>query len=133
GDEGVDHWASRGLGVDRGEMRLGQHVPHHAGGVPGVDEVVDDEIAVAVARDALEDLDLAALAELLVVVTLHAYGIDEPDVELARDDGRGHHPAAGDRDDPAPGPEVEETPGERARVPVQIVPGDRKMLERGPA
>src|SRR5579872_3753771 len=130
GHVGVDHRSARGLGVDRGEMRLGQHVSHNARGMPGVDQVVDDQIALAVAGHALEDLDLAAHAELGVVIALHADRIDEPDIELARHDGGRHQAAAGDCDDAAPRSEVEEPPGERARMPVQIVPGYREMLER---
>ena len=37
------------LGVDGREMRLGQEVAHHLGGLAGVDEVIDDQHALAVA------------------------------------------------------------------------------------
>src|SRR5262249_12819392 len=112
-------------------MRLGQHVPDHARGMPGIDEIVDDEIALAIAGDTLEDLDLAAHAEGRVVVALDADRIYEAHVEFAGHDRGRHEAAAGDRDNAAPGTEVEERPGKRALGPVEVVPGDWKMLERG--
>jgi hypothetical protein len=68
-----------------------------------------------------------------VVVAFHADRIDQADVELPRDDHRGRHAAARDRHDRAPGPAfagpaLVQPPGQRARIAVDLVPGDVKAL-----
>src|SRR5262245_65504474 len=57
GHEGVDQRPAGGLGVDGGEVRLGQHLAHVFGGPAGVDQIVDDEPAGGVRGDALEEVD----------------------------------------------------------------------------
>src|ERR1700756_4098560 len=72
GDVGVDQRAALGLGIDSCEMRVGQHLAHQLAGLAGIDEVVDDQKALAGAaaelggllRNALEHFQVA----LLVVV-----------------------------------------------------------------
>ena len=60
GDEGVDQRAALRLGVDGGEMRLGQHFPHDLGGVSGIDQVIHDQPAFAIARlSGIDDRDAA--------------------------------------------------------------------------
>src|SRR5215470_19431215 len=86
GDERVDHRAAHRLGIDGREVRLRQQIAHYLGGLAGVDEVVDDQHALAVAaadardlvRDALDQLEVALG---LVAVALHAHGLDHPDAE----------------------------------------------------
>src|SRR5215467_8945353 len=43
GDESVNRWPAHGLCVDRGKMRLRQHVAHDTRGFAGVDQVVDNQ------------------------------------------------------------------------------------------
>ena len=59
---------------------------------------------------------------LIVVIGGDADGLDHPDLELARDDRRGHETAAGDGDDGVERAGRGEAPGERARVAVELVP-----------
>src|SRR5207302_1187955 len=80
GDEGVDQRAPGRLGVDRGEMRLGQKLAHDPRSVAGIDQIVDDEIALAIAGDALQHRDLALDA---VSIARDADRVDEADIELA--------------------------------------------------
>src|SRR5690606_23048246 len=96
-------FAPLGLGVDRGEMRAGEHFADDAGGGAGVDQVVDDEDFAAVAgnveyrlADRLEHLDAALV---LVVIALDGHGVDRADIELARHDGGGDQAPAGNGDD----------------------------------
>src|ERR1051325_4895296 len=49
GDEGVDQRPAHRLGVDGCEMRAGQQLAHHLRGLSGVDQVVDDQHALAAA------------------------------------------------------------------------------------
>ena len=131
GDEGVDQRPPRRLGIDRGEMRLGQHLAHGARGVAGIDQIVDDEQAGRRRpRSAFSTVTAPCGA---VVIARDAHRIDEADIELARDDRRRHQPAARHRDDAVPRPELEEPPGERPRMAVQLVPGDGKCpaVDRG--
>src|SRR5580765_8705489 len=58
-DEGVDDRSPRGLGVERGEIGFRQELAHGLGGAPGVDQVVDQQVALAVAGDALENAHAA--------------------------------------------------------------------------
>src|SRR4051812_21218481 len=58
-DEGVDDRPTRRLGVERGEIGFRQELAHGLRGAPGVDQVVDQQIAFAVAGDALEDAHVA--------------------------------------------------------------------------
>src|SRR6185312_5767904 len=86
--------------------------------------------AVAVAFDALQHLDGALAADILaeILVARDAQRVDEADIELARDDGGGDEAAARHRDDAAPRPPLEEPPGERLGVAVQLLPADGKGL-----
>src|SRR3546814_14780269 len=113
GDIGIDQRAAGGLGVDRREMRPGQHLAHDSGGGAGVDQVVDDQPAVAVAGGPLEDDGPALVA---VVVCGDADGVDEAYAELAGDDRGRHQTAAGYRDDAFEGSQRAEPPGQRAGV-----------------
>src|SRR5262249_8154844 len=54
--------------------------------------------------------------------------IDEPHLELAGDDRRRHETAAGDGDDAVPGSLLDQAPGERLGVAMQLLPGDREVL-----
>ena len=78
-------------------------------------------------RDVLEHLQLALGG---VVVARHAHRLDQPDVELARDDRRRHQAAAGDADDRLERAGAVEPPGERARIAMELVPRDRKDFLR---
>src|SRR5262249_61515923 len=81
--------------------------------------------AGAVAGDALGPGEWALVA---LVVAGDADGIDEPHLKLAGDDRRRHEPAAGDRDDALPRALLDQAPGERLGVAVQLFPGDREVL-----
>ena len=119
------------LGVNGREMGVRHHLAHQPAGLAGVDEVIDDQQALAGAaaefchfgRNALQNLQIALLG---VVVTGDADGIDDANAEFARDDGRRHQPAAGDRDDGMKRPDLVEPPGQRPAIPVKLVPRDRK-------
>src|SRR4029079_7633771 len=133
--ESVDQWPAHGLRIDRGEMRLRQHVAHNARRFAGVDEVVDDEHALPLrlqvlhlGRDALEDLDLPLI--VVVAVAQHGDRFDHPHVQLARDDGCGNKPTARDADDCLERPGLVQAPCERARVAVKLVPRNGKDLLR---
>src|SRR3954452_11628787 len=127
GDEGVDDRAAEGLGVDGGEVGLGQQLADDAGGLAGVDQVVDDEPAGAVAADGFQD---AGLALVLLVVGADADRVDDADVELAGDDVGGDEAAAGGGDDAFPGALLGEAPGQRLGVAVELVPGHREVTPR---
>src|SRR5262249_29163320 len=43
GDERVDHGPPHGLGIDGGEMRLGEDGPHHLGGPAERDQIIHDQ------------------------------------------------------------------------------------------
>src|SRR5262249_16768772 len=109
---------------------------HDLRGLAGVDEVVDDQHAVALSGtdaayrlgDALDHLERPLR---LVVVAHDAHGLDQPQIEFARDDRGGNKPAAGDRHDCLERPGVGQPPGERTGVAVELVPRDREgLLER---
>ncbi|GCC45564.1 hypothetical protein chiPu_0029711, partial [Chiloscyllium punctatum] len=125
GDVGVDQRPPLRLGVDRGEMRVGQHLAHHPAGLAGVDKVVDDQQSLAGAaaelggllRNALEHLQVALL---VMVVARDADRIDDPQAELARHDRRRHQPAAGDRDHRMERSDFIEPPGQRPAIPVEL-------------
>src|SRR5215469_16347258 len=78
GNERVDHGSAHGLGVDRREMRLGQHLAHHLCGSAGIDEIIDDQHAFAapaadaddVACDVLEHVELT-LRDVVVARDAH--------------------------------------------------------------
>src|SRR5689334_15354908 len=126
-DERVDDRAAEGLGVDGGEVGLGQHLADDAAGLAGVDQVVDDQPAGTVAADRLED---AGLALALLVVGADADRVDDADVELAGDDVGGDEAAAGDGHDALPGALLGEAPGQRLGVAVELVPGHREVTPR---
>src|SRR2546422_2061061 len=131
-DEGVDQRPAHRLGIDGGEMRLRQQAAHDARRAAGVDEIVDDHDAAALAAgkrdDALgwwfEHFELALLARL--AVARHAHGLDDPQIELARDDRGRHQAAARDAHNRLERPHVDEPPGERPGIAMERVPGDRK-------
>jgi transposase len=100
GDEGVDHLAAGRLGVDGGEVRLGQELADDSTGLPGIDQIVDNQPALAVPLDRFQDL---GVTPGLVVVGGNADRVDQSDVELAADDVRGHQTPAGDGDNALPG------------------------------
>src|SRR5882757_8605073 len=47
GDVGVDQRPALRLGIDRGEMRIGEQLAHQLAGLAGIDEVVDDQKPLA--------------------------------------------------------------------------------------
>src|SRR5215467_9332675 len=116
-------------------MRIGQEVAHHTRRLASVDEVVDDEHAVAAAAaflhdlrgDALEHLQLALAG---VVVARNADRLDEANLKLAGHDRSRHQAAARHRNDRLKRPGAVEPPGKGARVAMELVPGDRKCLFR---
>src|SRR6266568_3755132 len=130
--ERVDDRPAEGLRVQRGEVGLGQELADRLGGAAGVDEVVDEEPAVAVALDRLEPAQLPLprlrAAGFARAVAHHADRVDEADVELARHQRRRDEPAAGDGDDPLPLAEVVQDVRQVARVTVQLRPGDDDLV-----
>src|SRR5216684_4975044 len=113
-------------------MRLRQQAPHDPRGASGIDEIVDDDDAPAFAAgDAydplgrwFEQLELALGAR--GAVARHAHGLDDPQVELAGDDRGRHQAAARDAHDRLERARVGEPPGERSRVAMERVPGNRE-------
>ena len=69
-----------------------------------------------------ETLDQPQVALGLVAVALHAHGLDQADVQLARDDRRRHKAAARHRHDRLERPGGREPPRQRARVAMKLVP-----------
>src|SRR5512138_1613884 len=136
-DEGVDDRPARGLGVERGEIGLRQELAHGLGGAPGVDEVVDQQIALAVAAHALEDLDVALHLRRApggaAVVARDADRVDEADIELPRHQRRGHQAAARDGDDALPRAELVQLRGKEPGVAVQLHPGNDDLVLVGHA
>ncbi len=123
GDERVHHRLAGGLGVDGGEMRLWQEVADHLGGGAGIDEVVDDQEASAVAGGGGELGDLG-FADGFLFIGDDGDAFYEPDFKLAGDDGGGDEAAAGDGDNAGPGAFFVQAPGQGFRVAVELVPGD---------
>src|SRR5579862_2425848 len=127
GDEGVDQRPAHRLGIDRGEVRGGENIAHNARGFSGVDQVVDDEHALALPAhrgdfraNALHHLDVALV--LVIVIARDAHGLDDAHVEYARHDRGRHQAAAGDADDRLERPRLVQAPGQRAGVAVKLVP-----------
>jgi hypothetical protein len=65
-------------------MRLRQDLSHHLRGLAGVDEIVDDQHALAAAAPDLDDgarhiLEHLELALEDMVVARDAHGLDQPD------------------------------------------------------
>src|SRR3982074_3667921 len=135
GNERVDHRPAHGLGVDGREMRLGQQFAHHLRGLSGIDEIVDNQHALAapatyaddVGGDTLEHLELALDG---VVVAPHANRLDQANVELARDDRRRDETAARDADDRLERTGAGQPPDQRARVAMELVPGNGERPPR---
>src|SRR5688572_13086407 len=136
-DEAVDDRPAGGLRVEAGEMRLGQELAHGLRGLAGVDQVVDQQVAVAGAAHALENLDAVLLllsrAGLACAVAGDADGVDQADVELARDQRCGHQAAARHGDDALPRAFLVQELGEVARIAVQLYPGDDDFVFVGDA
>ena len=103
-------------------MGLGEHVADDGGGVAGVHEVVDDEPAVAVAFDGLEDFFAAGLFAALIGTD--AQGVDQTDVELTGHDGGRDKPAARDADDALERSLFQKAPCQRFSVAVELIPCD---------
>src|SRR5438477_2080247 len=133
GDEGVDQRAAHGLGVNRGKMSLGEKVAHEPRSVAGIDQVVDDQNALAAPAfrgrkpNALEQAHVASIG---MFVARDAYGIDHAKPELARDNRGRYESAARDRNDRIERPGSGEPPGKRARVAVELLPRDWKYFLR---
>src|ERR1700704_5547316 len=135
GDIGVDHRPAHRLCIDGREMRLRQELAYDLGGLAGVDEIIDDQHALAptaadaddVARNVLEHLELALAG---VIVARHADRLDQADVEFARDDRGRDQAAAGHADDRLERAGAGEPPDQRPCVAVELVPGDGKGLLR---
>ena len=56
---GIDDRTSRGLGVKRGEVSLGDHPAHQLRGLAGIHKVIDQEPARAVTFKSLEHLQFS--------------------------------------------------------------------------
>ena len=116
-------------------MGFRQQVAHHLGGLAGVDEIIDDQHALAApaadADDALGHvLEHVELALRDVVVAGHAHRLDEPDAELAGHDGGGNKAAARYADNRLERPGAGQAPRQRARIAVELIPRDRKRFLR---
>ncbi len=127
GDVAVDQRAAHRLGVDGREMRRRHQIAHHAGGLAGVDEIVDDQDALAgaaadlenVRRHCFQDLDRALV---LVIVAGDADRIDHTHAEFAGNHGGGDQAAAGDRHDGLERAGVVQPPGQRAGIAMELIP-----------
>src|SRR5262249_57197495 len=105
------------------------------GGFGGIDEIIDDQHALAppaadaddAARHVLEHLEFALRD---VIVARDAHRLDQPDAELARDDRGGPQAAAGYADDRLERARAGEPPPERARIAMELIPPDPKGLLR---
>ncbi|MCY1307596.1 hypothetical protein D9M70_575300 [compost metagenome] len=111
-------------------MCFRQHRAHFGSGLAGIGQVIDDQHAFAAVLDDLRCDTLQHLHLTLRVIVMiggDADGFDHPDVEFAGNDGGRHQAAAGDTDHGAPFlAVVGKAPRKRARVTVELVPGDRK-------
>ena len=104
-------------------MRLGQHGTDGAGGDACVNEVVDDQPALALVLlggSTFQQFDLGAA--LHAVVGRAAHRVDQAKIQFACHDGGGDQPATGDRDQPFERPQVGQPPGQRPGVAVQFRP-----------
>jgi hypothetical protein len=126
GDEGVDMRPSLRLCIDRREMSFCQDLASDERRRTGVDEVVDDEDPPAIAeprnifRDRLQYFRPALLRPGFI--TGDAERFDDTHIEFARDDRRRHESAPRNRDDRGKRSRLGETPGQRARVAVKLLP-----------
>src|SRR5205814_7372553 len=81
----VDDRAAGGLGIERGEVRLRQELAHELRRAAGIDQIVDQEIALAIAGDAFQHaytaLHLGGNAGASRVVARDADRVHQPDVE----------------------------------------------------
>ena len=87
GNKGIDQRASCWLGIDCCEVRLRQHLADLLCRAAGIHQIVDDEPVRAVALNPLQDLQFALHT---IVIGGEADGIDQPDLQLTRDNGRRH-------------------------------------------
>src|SRR5215469_7161446 len=86
GNERVDHGSAHGLGVNRREMRLGQQLAHHLCGSAGIDEIIDDQHALAAPAPDADDVACHVLEHVEfalrdVVVARDAHRLDQPNAE----------------------------------------------------
>ena len=109
-------------------MGLGQQLAHDLRGPTGIDEIVDQQIAVAVSDHRLQDfhlgLDLLGRSRAPRGIARHADRVDQADVQFAGHQGRRDKAAAGDGDDALPGALGMKELGEVPRVAVKLDPGD---------
>ena len=85
-------------------------------------------MAVSEARGISKEDLVTAVALGLVVVAGDADRVDDAELQLPRDDRRGHQPATGDGDDALPALDIMQPPGQRLGVAVQLFPRNRKGL-----
>src|SRR5690606_31583644 len=71
------------------------------------------------------------LAAILLVIGDDADRLDHAAFELTCHDRRRDEAAAGDRDHALPRAALEQPPGQRLAVAMQLVPGDREVVRRG--
>ena len=96
-------------------------------GVTSAQQIDEAVIGEQVRTDLLENLEVSLLG--VVVIGSDADGLDQPYSEFARDDGSRHEPAARDAHDGAPVAVLaREPPCERARVAMELVPGNGEGL-----
>jgi hypothetical protein len=112
-------------------MRVWENFPHHPRRLASVDEIIDDQHALAAAAADFHDaaghvFEHLELALRDMVVARDAHRLDQPDAELARHDRRRHQAAARHADDGLERPGAGEPPGQRAGIAVELVPSDRK-------
>ena len=106
-------------------MRRWQQGANRAGRAARIDQIVDDQGIGAVVLNRFEK---AGLAAILMVVGDDADRIYQPHLQLASHDAGRHHAAARHRDDPPPGAQFGQTPGQSLGIAMQLIPGDRKGL-----
>ena len=132
---GVDDGAPGGLGVERREVGFREKLSDETGGFSGIDEIVDEKVAVTVARNAFEDvdraLDLGGGVVFAAVVTGDADGVDEANLKFARDKGGWYESATGDGDDAFPCADGVQHFGQIAGVAVKFDPGDDDIVGVG--
>ena len=131
-DAQIDHLASLRLGVEGRKVGLGQQLADDAGGVAGIDQVVDQQKTFAIVLDAFEDPDLLALGLRRVVVgrliARSADRIDQTDFQLAGNQRRRNQAATRDRDDALERPLLQQLMAEQTRVAMQLRPRDHDIV-----
>ncbi len=104
-------------------MRLGQHFPHDLGGVSGIDQVIYNQPAFAIARLSGIFQD-GGCALLFMIIGRNTDRIDQAHIQFPRHNGGRDQTAPRDCDNAIQGLQFRQSPCQGTGVAVQFFPGN---------